>query len=175
MDLDAQIEAYLFYKGEPEEVSVLARFFEVDEQTIHSTLVALAERLKGGVVLVVHDRKAALVTSSSTATTIEKLRKAEVTRDLGKAGLETLAIIIYKGPVQRSEVDYIRGVNSSYIIRNLLIRGLIERRTGSKGTSLYVPSIELLAHMGIESIADMPEYVTVREQLVKKVEVEPVP
>ncbi len=172
MELDAKIEAYLFYKGEPEDLSTLARFFEVDEGEIRMALEKLQTRLTGGVVLVVHDEKAALATSASVSEYIEKMRREEVTRDLGRAGLETLSIIVYKGPVTRTEIDYIRGVNSSYIIRNLLVRGLIERKQVGKGTPQYIPSIELLTHMGIAQITDMPDYAGTQQELSRKFEQE---
>ena len=52
-----------------------------------------------------HDDKATLTTSTDVSEYIEKIRKEEVNRDLGRAGLETLSIIIYKGPVTRTEID----------------------------------------------------------------------
>lgn len=172
MDLDAKIEAYLFYKGEPEDLSALARFFEVDESEVQTALDVLQARLTGGITLVIHEAKATLTTSTDASGYIEKIRKEEVSRDLGKAGLETLSIIIYKGPVTRTEIDYIRGVNSSYIIRNLLVRGLIERKQAGKGASQYVPTIELLTHMGIAHITDMPQYTDIQQELLKKAEQE---
>src|SRR5690606_13566672 len=88
------------------------------------------------------------------------------TRDLGKAGLETLAIIMYKGKASKKEIDYIRGVNSGFIIRNLLIRGLIRREEESDDRSFsYSPTAELLAFMGISKVEDIPEYEAMREEM----------
>jgi segregation and condensation protein B len=91
---------------------------------------------------------------------IEELQKEELSRDLGRAGLETLTIILYKGPISRREIDYIRGVNSGFILRNLLIRGLIERaesQTGERSFS-YKPTLALLEYLGISKRDDLPEY-----------------
>ena len=107
-------------------------------------------------------------TSPEASTLIEKLTKEELYRDLGKAGLETLSIILYKSPIKRSEIDYIRGVNSSFIIRNLLIRGLIERVTEKEGAGRgfsYKPTIDLLAHLGVAKLEDLPEYAAVKAEL----------
>jgi segregation and condensation protein B len=89
-------------------------------------------------------------------------------RDLGKAGLETLTIILYKHPIKRSEIDYIRGVNSSFILRNLLIRGLIERLTEKEGLGrgyLYKPTLELLSHLGVSKIENLPESASITSEL----------
>ena len=74
--------------------------------------------------------------------------------EIGKAGLETLAIVLYNGPVSRREIDYIRGVNSSFILRNLCVRGLVEREADSKDQKIfkYRSSLNLLAHLGIKRL-----------------------
>ena len=68
-----------------------------------------------------------LGTAPQMSATVETLTKEELMKDLGKAGLETISIILYKGPISRAEIDYIRGVQSNFILRNLLVRGLIEK------------------------------------------------
>ena len=85
-------------------------------------------------------------------------------RDIGKAGAETLAIVMYRAPISRVEVDRIRGVNSSYILRNLETRGLIERRSGARQTE-FSPTTELLRHLGIEEKTALPDYATVMDAL----------
>jgi segregation and condensation protein B len=86
---------------------------------------------------------------------------------LGKAGLETLAIILYQGPISRADIDYIRGVNSQFIVRNLLIRGLIERvdNPTDARSFLYKTTLDLLSHLGISKIQDLPEYDQVRRDI----------
>jgi segregation and condensation protein B len=94
---------------------------------------------------------------------IESLIKDELSKDLGKAGLETLAIVLYRGPIARSEVNYIRGVNSNYILRNILVRGLIEKDEASSARStVYRPTFELLSYLGISKVEDLPEYQNAR-------------
>ena len=81
--------------------------------------------------------------------------------------LETLSVIAYKGPIRRSEIDYIRGVNSSFMVRNLLMRGLVERMRDSKDSRLYIYRIsrEFLKFLGITSISDLPEYGSFAQKL----------
>jgi len=69
-----------------------------------------------------------------------------------------LAIVLYRGPSTRAQIDYIRGVNTSWTIRNLLTRGLLER-TGNPEDGreyLYRPTVELLAHLGVRDYAELP-------------------
>ena len=95
--------------------------------------------------------------------------KEELSRDIGKAGLETLSIIIYRGPISRREIDYIRGVNSTFIIRNLLIRGLVEKVQAEKDqrSFLYKPTLELLSFLGVRNFEELPDYAAVRVELEK--------
>jgi segregation and condensation protein B len=108
-----------------------------------------------------------LGTSKELSPLIEKLTKDELTRDLGKAGLETLSIVLYQGPLARADIDYIRGVNSQFILRALLIRGLVERIDNPKDARsyLYKPTLDLLSHLGVSKIADLPEYEQVRKDI----------
>jgi len=98
---------------------------------------------------------------------IEALIKEELSKDLGKAGLETLSIVLYRGPISRSKIDYIRGVSSTFILRNLLVRGLVERVSNpdDQRSFLYKPTFELLSYLGISRIEDLPEYDAVKQEL----------
>ena len=87
-------------------------------------------------------------------------------RDIGKAGAETLAIILYRSPIGRAEIDRIRRVNSSFILRNLLIRGLIERTVEKSSTSFTITPA-LLAYMGITNSMELPNYATFLDTLEK--------
>jgi len=119
------IEAVLFWKGEPVSIKKLSQIFEKTEEEISTALKTLESNLVNrGVALVYKEDEVALSTSKETAELIEKLTKEELVKDLGKAGLETLSIIIYQSPISRAEIDYIRGVQSNFILRNLMIRVL---------------------------------------------------
>ncbi len=170
MPLDALIESILFFKGEPMKVSKLASIFEVDEDAVQNALQELDAKLtdsRRGIVLVRKDDEVTLGTAPEAGELVEKITKEELSKDLGKAALETLTIVLYKGPISKPEVDYIRGVNSGFILRNLLVRGLVERIPSPKSerSFLYRPSFDLLSHLGISRIEDLPEYDTFYEKI----------
>ena len=160
MNLESNIEAILFFKGEPVKRKKLAEILNEDISRVNEALQSLQSSLIGrGVTLVTEGDSVMLGTSADSSALIEQLTKEELARDLGKAGLETLSIVLYKKEVSKKEIDYIRGVNSAFIIRNLMIRGLLERveKGGIRGYS-YKPTIELLSYMGINKLEDLPEY-----------------
>lgn len=168
MNLDQKIEAVLFWKGEPVSLKKLSQIFEVSVEEIKSGIETLKTKLEGrGVSLVEKEDEVMLMTSGENSELIEKLAKEELSKDLGKASLETLSIILYQGPVKRSEIDYIRGVNSQFILRNLLVRGLIEKEQDPKDarTFVYKASFDLLSHLNLKNIAELPEYETVRKDI----------
>ena len=167
-NLEQKIEAVLFWKGEPISIKKLSQIFEKTEEEISASLKILETNLTGrGVSLVFKEDEVALSTSKDVSELIEKLTKEELVKDLGKAGLETLSIIIYQGPLSRAEIDYIRGVQSNFILRNLMIRGLVEKIPNPKDqrSFLYKPTFELLSFLGVSKIEDMPEFNEARTEI----------
>lgn len=168
MNLENQIEAILLYKNEPVQIADLASLLGVKTEDIHESLLNLKENYKEkGLVIVTEGDKAAFGTNPNLSNLIEKLQKEELSKDIGKAGIETLSIILYKGPISRREIDYIRGVNSGYIIRNLLVRGLIEKSESdpAERSFRYAPTIELLRYLGLTKREDLPEFKTAFDKL----------
>ncbi|MEK7478091.1 MAG: SMC-Scp complex subunit ScpB [Patescibacteria group bacterium] len=170
MTLDAKIEAILFFKNEPTDIKDLANILDTSLERVHFALSDLEKKLEGrGLTLVHYENAVMLGTAKEGSELIEKIKKEELSRELGKAGLETLAIILYKGPIARATIDYIRGVNSSFILRSLMIRGLVDRvqnPNDSRGY-LYKPTLELLSFMGLSKLEDLPEFNTMKEQVEK--------
>lgn len=163
MTLDARIEAILFWKAEPISISKLATLLEKQEADIRDALEDLEDRLEGrGITLIKNENEVSLVTAPEVSDLIESMTKEELMKDLGKAGLETLSIVLYKGPVTRADIDYVRGVNSAFILRNLSIRGLI-----LKENNLYKPSLELISYLGIKKIEDLPDLDLIRTDIEK--------
>lgn len=168
LELDSQIEAILFWKGEPQTIKKLAASLGKKEEEIKAGLEVLKEKIQNrGVELIFKDDEVMLGTSSKISHIIERLTKEELVKDLGKAGLETISIIAYKGPITRAEIDYIRGVQSNFILRNLQIRGLVEKITDEKDQRrfLYRPTFDLLSFLGVAKIEDLPEYEKVKTEL----------
>lgn len=168
IELESKIEGLLFYKGEDVQIKKLAELLKVTEEEIEESLKKLEQSLiNRGLVLVRKDDSVVLGITSELSSLIESIRKEEITKELTKSSLETLSIVLYKNGVSRSEIDYIRGVNSSFILRNLLVRGLIEKIVDPKDSRrvLYRPTFDTLSFMGITSIEQLPNYDEVKRQL----------
>ena len=168
MNLDAKIEGILYWKGEAISKKKLAQILNIKEEEIDPALNELEQKLSGrGITLMRLGDEITLGTNKELGTLIETLTKEELTKDLGKAGLETLSIVLYQGPISRAEIDYIRGVNSQFILRNLLVRGLIERIDNPKDqrSFLYKPTLELMSFLGVNKLEDIPEFELVRKDI----------
>src|SRR5690606_22261090 len=161
-------EAVLFYKAEPVKISRLAEILNLSEIETEEALKKLRSNLiNRGLEIIEKDREIVLATTAESAEVIDKMTKEELAQDLGKAALETLAIVAYRGETSRAEIDYIRGVNSSFILRNLMIRGLIERIPNPNDNRgyLYRPTFDFLAHLGLTDIKQLPDFTTVEEEI----------
>jgi segregation and condensation protein B len=167
MILENKIEAILFYKNEPLEIKNLAKLLGVGEIEVREALQNLSVSLQNrGICLVMTETEASLATAPEVKTLIEQIAKDEMSSEIGKAGLETLSIILYNGPVSRREIDYIRGVNSAFILRNLCIRGLVERGADERDQRVikYKGSLQLLAHLGLKKVEELPEFNELRKK-----------
>ena len=175
--LESQIESILFFKSEPVSLKELATTLKVKPEEVKSALKALQEFYRErGIIIVSNGDEYSLGTHPSNSALIEKMQKEELSRELGRAGLETLAIVLYRGPISRREIDQIRGVNSGFILRNLLIRGLLERTESLSGerSFTYKPTIKLLEHLGVGSREDLPEFANAFKKMEEFIRAEPI-
>jgi segregation and condensation protein B len=169
MTLEAQIEAILYYRAEPVGIKELAEILEKDEENVKEAISVLKTIMKDrGLAIFEEGGAIELRTSPDAAILIEKMIKDEDTKELTKSALETLSIILYKGPITRRDIDFIRGVNSSFILRTLTTRGLIKKISNEKENK-YETTTELLAHLGINSVKDLPEYTETAKTLEVKI------
>ncbi|MCD8494956.1 MAG: SMC-Scp complex subunit ScpB [Candidatus Pacebacteria bacterium] len=156
-----KIETLLFYKGEPLSLPFLVRTCESSESEVRAALRELVALYQDrGMVIVEHDDTYMMTTHPDVAPLIETMRKQDRATPLSKSALETLAIIMYRNGITKSELDYIRGVNSQFMIRNLLIRGLVERipNPEDKRSPLYRPTMDMFAFLGITHAGELPGY-----------------
>ncbi len=174
MNLESKIEAILFFKGEPVSLKKLQDILsaqaglEVSKKEIEEAISNLKNNiLNRGIVLLEKSEPASpsggevtLGTAPELSNLIEELQKEELKKELSKASLETLSIVLYKNGASRAEIDYIRGVNSSFTLRALSVRGLVEKTTDVKDNRRYIykPSFETLSFMGIKSVEELPDY-----------------
>lgn len=167
MELHQNIEGVLFYKATPMKKAALCKLFSVDEKQLEDALALLtASHSSGAIRLSYTDSEVQLVTAPELDELLESVRKDEMKRDIGKAGAETLAIVLYKGPIGRAEIDRIRGVNSSFILRNLLVRGLVEKEKEANSLR-FIITPTLLSHLGITNKMEIADYANVLDSLEK--------
>lgn len=159
----AQLEALLFIYGEPLSIAKIAEILAVK----HEEVIVVAKELEAslnsserGLMIITLGDKIQLATRPEFSSMLETVIKSELKEALTPASLETLSIIAYSGPIARAEIDYIRGVNSSYTLRALSLRGLIDRANDPKRGNAYVytPSFDLLKHIGVDKVESLPEY-----------------
>ncbi len=168
MEIDKKIETILFFKGEPISRKRLSEFLGVGQIEINESIEKLKENLNTrGIVLLEKENDIALGTAPELSAIIERLQKEELNKELSKASLETLSIVLYKNGVTRAEIDYIRGVNSSFTLRALSIRGLVEKTIDPKDNRRYIyrPTFELLSYMGVKSVEELPDYENVNKSI----------
>lgn len=188
MNLTQKIEGYLFYTGEPVALKHLAKVFDVSEGQITDALRELEQCLVGhGMVLVTHGNEVILTTHPEMADIITAIKKQELSDPLSKSALETLTIILYKDGATKPEIDFIRGVNSGFMLRNLLIRGLIEKIPNdsdptSQNASLghgkrvtkYRATFDTLQQLGIRTLNELPNFELFKQEIEKREQIEPV-
>lgn len=161
-------EAFLFVEGGSLTRKKLASLVGVPERDLAPILQELGSRLHGrGLSLIASTTEVSLVVSPEASAAVKAASQQELEKEVGDAGLEVLSIILYRGPSTRAQIDYIRGVNTSSTIRTLLMRGLIER-TGNPDDAreyVYRPTIDLLAHLGVRSVEELPDHDKIHAEL----------
>ena len=146
----------------------LAEILNVSQIEIHEGIEKLKTNLAGrGIVVLERENDVSLGTTPELSKLFEDLQKEELNKELSKASLETLSIVLYKNGANRAEIDYIRGVNSSFTLRALSVRGLVEKVQDPKDNRryLYKPSFELLSYMGMKSIEELPDFAEVSKSI----------
>ncbi|OGG69570.1 hypothetical protein A3F27_00415 [Candidatus Kaiserbacteria bacterium RIFCSPHIGHO2_12_FULL_53_13] len=167
-DVATKAGAFLFAEGGVLSLRKLAQLIGCSQAELVAGLQQLRDRLsQSGVSLIRTDTEAGLSVSPEAADSVEAAYERELGREIGDAGLEVLAILLYRGPSTRAEIDYIRGVNTSSTLRTLLARGLAVRENNPKDAReyLYRCTVELLAHLGVTDVSKLPEYAKITSEL----------
>lgn len=163
------IEAFLFYYGDPVSRKKIAEFLKISEEEVQNALSSyekyLCDSTMRGLTLIMNGESVQLSLKKEFSEMGKKFIEEEFRESLTPAGLETVSLIAYLGPVSRATIDYIRGVNSSFTIRNLMMRGLIERSEEKGARYQYRVSFEFLSHMGLSKLEDLPDYEKYRDAL----------
>ena len=164
------IESILFVSAEPMRMTKLAKVADATEAEVEGALESLSEDYADsrGLRIVRIKDTIQLVTNPDNADFVAELVKGEIQENLSQASLEVLSIVAYRGPISRAEIEAIRGVNCSFTLRALLIRGLLDRTENIKDNRryLYNISLDFLKKLGIDRVEKLPDW----EVLSKKVE-----
>lgn len=161
--IKSALETMMFMWGEPLEVKDAAQVLEADNDVVREIFLELQseyEQEGRGIRIRRVEDSFGYVTSSENEIFIEKLCTPVRVKRLSQAALETLAIIAYRQPVTRSEIDSIRGIKSERVIDGLLEKGLIEVTGRSDGIGrplIYATTKDFLKKFGFESLKDLPD------------------
>lgn len=162
-NLKSIIESILFIHGEPIKISKIAKVAGISKNEAENALEEMKREYskdKRGMVIVQKNDEVQFATNPENSSLCSQLVKEELQGPLSQASLETLSIIAYRGPITRNDIEAIRGVNSTYTLRNLLLRGLVERTENPKFVRgyLYSASFDFLKQIGIESPEKLPDF-----------------
>jgi segregation and condensation protein B len=167
--LISQLLSILLVASKPVNTQELIETLEISDEELKSTVAELVlQNQTSGIILLAHNNKLQLASNPDNSGVVKKFLSLELREKLTDATIETLGIILYKQPVSKAEIENIRGVNSQYILRQLLIRGLIEKiqSPSDKRMQLYKTTLEFMQHLGIKDMKDLPDF----EELTKNIE-----
>jgi len=160
MNLKSTIEALLFVSDRPLTKKELAKLSKAKTNEVESALNELkddCEKNNRGIVILINDDKVQIATSPEASAAIKEFLDFEVKEDLTPAAIETLSIISYRGPISKEDLDNIRGVNCSVILRHLLVKGLAEEKSeGDKKN--YNLSFDFIRWLGLKGQSELPSY-----------------
>jgi len=162
-----KLEALLFSQGSEMQKKTVMKILGIDAETLRTTAQTLERSCAGrGIVLAETETTLALRTAPEQAVFLKEVQKDSLSGDIGKAGLETLAILLYRGDSTRAEIDFIRGVNSSFILRHLMMRGLVEKVQNNTGRQIrYTVTVQVYSVLGVTKRTELSEYDTIVSEL----------
>jgi len=160
--LSSQIEAILLVANKPLSIKELVRVLVIKKEELEKILADLSKEYEDndkGWRLINAGHNYQLVSAGSHSDLLKKFLKLEASAELSQPSLEALTIIAYRGPVSKLELERIRGVNCSLILRNLLIRGLIEENFDkNKNENYYQVSLDFVRFLNLNNIKELPDY-----------------
>ena len=156
------LESLLFISGKPMSEKKLAEILNIDKSEIRVLANELTEeynKSEKGIHVIKAGMSYQMVTSPDNSKIIKEFIKSEQTGELTGPSLETLTIIAYRSPVTKAELEQIRGVNCGLIIRNLLIKGLIEAHEDQeKMVTVYNITFDFLRFLGLNRAEELPDF-----------------
>ncbi|MCU0679561.1 MAG: SMC-Scp complex subunit ScpB [Planctomycetes bacterium] len=161
-DLKSKIESLLFIAAKPLSLKQLSELTKKDIKEVETAGEELVKKYKAGqtgIQIIQSGGKLQMVSAPENAKVIQEFIKDETTGELTRPSLEALTIIAYRGPIAKTDLDRIRGVNCSLIIRNLLLRGLVEAKFDKqKNETYYNVTFDFIRFLGVNDVKELPEY-----------------
>ena len=164
MKLKGILEGLLFVTGdEGLTLEEIKQLLDINDEQLKEIILSLQNDYRSeerGIKIEVLGASLKLVTKKEHKEYYQKIFESQQSDTLSQSGLETLAIIAYNEPITRIQVDEIRGVNSSYVLRKLSLKGLIEEKGRSELPGrpiLYGVTNQFLDYFGLQTIDDLPK------------------
>ena len=162
MNIKSKIESLLFISAKPMTIKQLADLLKLKEKEIKQAGDELVEEYKNnkkGVQIIKNGSKYQMVSAPENAGDVKEFLRDETSGELSRPSLEALTIIAYRGPISKIDLDRIRGVNCALILRNLLLRGLIEAKADkTKKETYYTVTFDFIRFLGINDIVELPDF-----------------
>jgi len=182
-ELKSNIESLLFISSRPMDKKEIAKNMgqKIDDlEEIFKELIEEYKKPDRGINIINNNQSLQMVTNPENSQCVQKFLKTEICQELTPASLETLSIIAYRGPLTKLDLEKIRGVNCSIIIRHLLIKGLITEKVvnGARvneeqmdyDNNIYSVSLDFIKHLGINDIQELPDYERLNNKSLNKEE-----
>lgn len=171
MTNESILESMLFISGEPMSFKKISKLTSIEAADLKSSAEELAKKYNEegrGIRILIKDDEVQMVTAGENSRYVESFMKADIEGELSRAALEVLSVVAYRGPIPRSKIEEIRGVNCSFTLRHLLIRGLVERidNPSDARTYLYRISFDFLKKLGVEKAEDLPRFAELRNKKI---------
>jgi segregation and condensation protein B len=165
--LYSKIQSILFVANKPLSTATVAKFVESTPAETLQALHELAEiHSDTGIVLLESNGSWQFSTNPTHSSLVKNFLNIELREKLTDATVETLAIIAYRQPISKAELEAIRGVNCQYSIRSLLVRGLIQKSSQKEARGvMYETTPEFLQHLGIQNLRDLPSFEGLAEKI----------
>lgn len=161
-NLKSKIESLLFISNQPFSVKKLVDLTKSEKEKVETAIKELMNDYNQegrGIQIQKIGDKIQMVTAGDNSKFVKDFIKEETTGELSRAALETLTIIAYRGPITRPEIEQIRGVNCSIILRNLMMRGLVESKDDKKRMHTeYNITFDFLKFLGLTEQSQLPDF-----------------
>lgn len=168
-NVQGELEAILLAVGDPVSSESLAKFLKINPKKLSAEIDKLKEQYHqtaSGLALVRKKDQVQLVSAAQFSPLVAGFLQKEVNEKISESAAEVLAIVAYRGPISRAEIDYIRGVNCGFLLRSLALRGLVERKDNplDSRSFVYEVSLDFLKSLGVSQLYELADYAILKKK-----------